>query len=109
MERREDRGTISKIDFTIEYPDGRVKRVTFSEDPADNEYNHHLISEIAGVDFDLDVSESTKSFHLEDEALANEWDAVKAGDDYKPAMVIKKRDGTKALACGGHRNGLSKP
>jgi len=99
-----------RIDLQIAYPDGRIKEVTISSDPKDNEHNHYNIQDVVGILFSqtgaypLEVKDM-KPMKSEVNPLADAWDSVAKGDDFKPAMVILKVGGGVELQCGGHRNG----
>jgi hypothetical protein len=103
-----NRGSITKIEFDIEYPTGVKKHVTFSDDPSDAIHNHYILSEITGVFFGQDglidsISQIPKS--VEANKVYEEWNSIKDGDSYQPAMVVFKKDGSTSVMCGGHSNG----
>lgn len=107
-QKLEDRGLVTKVDLEVSYPDGRVKKVTLSNDPADNLHNHHPLAEFSGLLFshtgdlpDVQVFSAT----MADEAKTAVWDQVADGDDYKPSLVVLKCDGDVHIMCGGHKNG----
>ena len=103
-----DRGTIERIDFVIKYPSGIKKHVTLSNDPNDAKHNHYVLSEIAGVFFGVGGSIGSIHEHLESidqQTVAEEWNRVSEGDQYKPAMVVLNADKSVHVMCGGHKNG----
>jgi hypothetical protein len=104
----EDRGSVTKVDLEVSYPDGRVKKVTLSNDPADNLHNHHMLDELSGLLFshsgDLpDVQAFLAS--MTDEKKTAAWEQIADGDDYKPSLVVLQRSGDVHIMCGGHKNG----
>lgn len=104
----EDRGSVTRVDLEIEYPDGRLKKVTLSNNPSDNVHNHHMINELSGLLFSHTGSQpSLKDFEaaFNDEEEMHSWQVVAEGDDFKPALVVLRTDGDVHIMCGGHRNG----
>ena len=104
----QDRGSVTKVDLEISYPDGRVKKVTLSNDSADNLHNHHMLSELNGLLFShTGALPNVKTFFdtMDDENKTAAWDQVANGDDYKPSLVVLKSDGDVHIMCGGHKNG----
>lgn len=105
---QQDRGSVTKVDLEISYPDGRVKTVTLSNDPTDNVHNHHMLSELSGLLFSHSGSlpdvEGYRSA-MTNQGKAAAWDQVAHGDDYKPSLVVLKNDGDVHIMCGGHKNG----
>ena len=104
----DDRGSIRRIDFAIDYPDGRKKHVTISDDPTDNEYNHYALSEIGGFYFgdgkSIDGLWSTVGSTNKND-VKDRWGKIGDGDELKPAMLVLKLDGKIVPKCGKHRNG----
>ena len=103
-----DRGTVSKVDLEIEYPDGRVKKVTLSNNPSDNVHNHYMINELSGLLFSHTGSQpDLKDFEaaFNDDKKMQAWQVIGEGDDFKPALVVLKTDGDVHIMCGGHKNG----
>lgn len=105
---QEDRGLVTKIDLEISYPDGRIKKVTLSNDPTDNIHNHHMLSELSGLLFshtgslpDVETYRAT----LANQSKTAVWDQIADGDDYKPSVVVLQNDGDVHIMCGGHKNG----
>lgn len=104
----EDRGSVTKVDLEVSYPDGRVKKVTLSNDPADNLHNHHMLAELSGLLFSHtgDLPDVQAFFAtMADQGKTAAWDQIADGDDYKPSLVVLKSDGDVHIMCGGHKNG----
>ncbi|MGH9352760.1 MAG: hypothetical protein ACRD2G_11470, partial [Terriglobia bacterium] len=103
-----DRGQIERVDLVIVYPDGREKHVTLSNNPDDNQHNHHVLAHLAGIYFapNGQIVSVEKHLHsIQSAETAAKWNQVSTGDDYKPAMILMNTDGSVQVLCGGHRQG----